>query len=211
MPVLHHISANKHKLIIYIRLDTIHNNFMTKYKKRNVTAKKIKQASKDYATEDKTNMDGNIHQISSYEDTKSYEEGTASQVSSEILEKSGYTNLIPTEIMQSEDYAGSIKNRNVKSEESKPLLVRGTSTRDSINDSDKNIARNNSVSVVPSTYGDRGQLITTNPFLATMSLWQNFFIAWLRMCNEFFRYPAISPPIIRGYLFYFKTLRSQYK
>ena len=100
--------------------------------------------------------------------------------------------MIPTEIMQSEDYAGSIKNRNVKSEELKPLLVRGTSTRDSINDSDKNIARNNSVSVVPSTYGDRGQLITTNPFLATMSLWQDFFIAWLRMCNEFFRYPAIS-------------------
>jgi hypothetical protein len=178
---------------------------MTKYKKRNVTAKKMKQASKDYATEDKTNMDGNIHQLSSSDATKSYEEGTASQDSFEILEKSGYTNLMPTEIMQSEDYAGSTKNRNVKSDELKPLLVRGTSTRDSINDSDTNIARNNSVSVVPSTYGDGGQLMTTNPFLATMSLWQNFFIAWLRMCNEFFRYPAISPTTIRGYLFFFET------
>lgn len=181
---------------------------MTKYKKRNVTAKKMKQASKDYATEDKIKMEGNIHQLSSSEDTKSYEEGT-SQDSSEILEKSGYTSLIPTEIKQSEDYAGSKKNRNVKSEELKPLLVRGHSTRDSINDPDTNITRNNSVSVVPSTYGDRGQLITTNPFLATMSLWQNFFIAWLRMCNEFFRYPAISPTTIRGYLFYFETLRNE--
>ncbi|MGA9150595.1 MAG: hypothetical protein WBZ36_08455 [Candidatus Nitrosopolaris sp.] len=181
---------------------------MTKYKKRNVTAKKMKQGSKEYATEDKTNMYGNIHQLSSSEDTKSYEEGTASQDSSEILEKSGYTNFIPMEIKQSEDYAGSIKNLNVKSEESKPLLVRGSSTSDSINYSDTNIARNNSFSVVPSTYGDRGQL-TTNPFLATMSLWQNFFIAWLRMCNEFFRYPAISPTTIRGYLFYFETLRNE--
>jgi hypothetical protein len=162
---------------------------MTRYKKRNVTSKKMKQASKDYATEDNTTMDGNIHQLSSSEDTKSYE---ASQDSSEILEKSAYTNLIPTEIKQSEDYAGTIKNRNVKSEELKPLVVLERSTRDSVNDSDTNIARNKSVSVVPSTYGDRGQLITTNPFLATMSLWQNFFIAWLRMCNEIFRYPAIS-------------------
>jgi len=175
-----------------MRIDIFPNNFMTKYKKRSVTAKKIKQASKDYATEDKTNMDGNIHQLSSSEDTKSYEESTTSQDSSEILEKSRYNNLIPNEINQSEDYTGSIKNQNVKSEELKPLLVRESSTRDSINNSDTNIATNKPVSVVTSTYGDGGQLIATNPFLATMSLWQNFFNAWLRMCNEFFRYPAIS-------------------
>lgn len=90
--------------------------------------------------------------------------------------------MIPTEIKQSGDY-GSITS---------PLLVRKSSTMDSVNDSDTNIAKNNSVSVVPSTYGDRGQFITRHPFLGTMSLWQNFFIAWLRMCNEFFRYPAIS-------------------
>jgi hypothetical protein len=175
-----------------MRLDIFNNNFMTKYKKRNVNAKKIKQASKDYATQDKSNMDGNIHQLSSSEDFKSYEESTTSKDSSEILEKSRYNNLIPTEIKQSEDYAGSIKNQNVKTEELKPILEPDSSTRNSINDSDTNIATDKPVSVVPSTYGDGGQLITTNPFLATMSLWQNFFNAWLRMCDEFFRYPVTS-------------------
>jgi hypothetical protein len=172
-----------------MRLDIFSNNFMTKYKKRNVNAKKIKQANKDYATKDKTNMDGNIHQLSSSENFKSYEESTTSQDSSEILEKSRYNDLIPTEIKESEDYACSIRNQ---SEELKPLLVRDSSTRDSINDSDTHIATNKLVSVVPSTYRDGDQIITTNPFLATMSLWQNFFNAWLRMCNEFFKYPAIS-------------------
>jgi hypothetical protein len=162
---------------------------MTKYKKRNVNTKKIKQANKDYATKDKTNMDGNIHQLSSSEDSKSYEESTTSQDSSEILEKSRYNDLIPTEIKESEDYAGSIRNQ---SEELKPLLVRDSSTRNSINDSDTRIATNKLVSVVPSIYRDGDQIITTNPFLATTSLWQNFFNAWLRMCNEFFKYPAIS-------------------
>lgn len=173
-----------------MRLDIFTNNFMTRYKKRNVNAKKIKQASKDYATERKTNMDGNIHQLSSSEDSKSYEESTTLQHSSEILEKSRYNNLIPTEMKQSEDYAWS--SQNVKSEDLKAMLVNDSSTRDSINDSDTNIATNKPISVVPSIYGDRGQLMTTNPFLATMSLWQNFFNAWFRMYNEFFRYPAIT-------------------
>jgi len=172
-----------------MRLDIFTNNFMTKYKKRNVNAKKIKQGSKDYATEDKSNMDGNIHQLSSSEDFESYKKSTTSQDSSEILEKSRYNDLMPTEIKQSEDYAGSIKNLNVKTEVLKPILVRDSSTRNSINDSDTNIATDKPVSVVPSTYGDGGQL---HPFLATMSLWQNFFNAWLRMCNEFFRYPVTS-------------------
>lgn len=195
-----------------MRLDIFSNNFMTKYKKRNVNAKKIKQASKDYATEDKANMGGNIHQLSSSEDSKSYEGSTTSQDSSEILEKSRYNKLMPTEIKQSEDYPGSIKNQNVKSEELKPVLVRDSSTRDSINDSDTNIATNKAISVVPSTYGDRGQLITTtNPFLASMSLWQTLFNAWVRMCNEFFRHPAIFPTTIRGYLFYFETLGQNYE
>jgi hypothetical protein len=191
---LHQISANEAKLIIYMRIDIFPNNFMTKDKKRSVGAKKIKQASKDYATEDKTNVNGNtsIHQLSSSEDTKSYEESTTSQESSEMLEKSLYNNLIPTEIKQSEDYAGSIKNQNVKSEELKPLLVRESSTRDSIANSDTNVDTNKPVSVVPSTYGDWSQLISTNPFIATISLWQNFFNAWFRMSNEFFRYPSIS-------------------
>jgi len=175
-----------------MRLDIFTNNFMTKYKKRNVNAKKIKQASKDYATEDKANMDGNVHHLSSSEDSKSYEESTTSQDSTEILEKSQYNNLIPTEIKQSEDYAASIKNQNVKTEELKPLIVRDSSTTDSINDSHTNTAANKAISVVPSTFGDRGQLITTNPLLASTSLWQDLFNAWLSMCNEFFRYPAIS-------------------
>lgn len=199
----------KHKLI-YMRRNIFTNSFMTKYKKRNANAKKIKQASKDYAIEDNPKVDGNTHQLSSSEDSKSYEESTISRDCSEILEKSLYNNLIPTQITQPEDYACSIKNENVKSEEIKPLLVRGNFTSDSINDSDRDIATNKPGSVVPYIYGDRDQIVTTNPFLVTMSLWQNFFNAWLRMYNEFFRYPAISPPVIRGYVVYFESLRSQF-
>ena len=191
-----------------MRRNIFTNNFMAKYKKRNANTKKIKQASKDYAIEDNTKIDGNTHQLSSSEDSKSYEESTTSRDCSEVIEKSLYNYLIPAQITQPEDYLCSIKIENIKSEELKPLLVRGSSTSDSINDSDRNIATNKPVSVVPYTYGDRDQIITTNPFLATISLWQKFFDAWLRMCNEFFRYPAISPPVIRGYV-YFESLRSQ--
>ena len=191
-----------------MRRNIFTNNFMAKYKKRNANTKKIKQASKDYAIEDNPKVDGNTHQLSSSEDSKSYEESTTSPDCSEILEKSLYNHLTPTQITQPEDYPCSIEIENVKSEELTPLLVRGSSTSD--NDSDRNIATNKPVSVVPYTYGDRDQIITTNPFLATISLWQNFLNAWLRMCNEFFRYPAISPPVIRGYVVYFESLRSQY-
>ena len=184
-----------------MRRNIFTNSFMTKYKKRNANAKKIKQASKDYAIEDNPKVDGNTHQLSSSEDSKSFEESTISRDCSEIL--------ATTQITQS-DYACSVKNENVKSEEIKPLLVRGSFTSDSINDSDRDIATNKPGSVVPYIYGDRDQIVTTNPFLATMSLWQNFFNAWLRMCNEFFRYPAISPPVIRGYVVYFESLRSQF-
>ena len=189
-----------------MRRNIFTNNFMTKYKKSNANTKEIKQASKDYAIGDK--MDRNTDQLSSSEDSNPYEESTTSPDCSEILEKSLYNHLTPTQITQPEDYPCSIEIENVKSEELTPLLVRGSSTSD--NDSDRNIATNKPVSVVPYTYGDRDQIITTNPFLATISLWQNFLNAWLRMCNEFFRYPAISPPVIRGYVVYFESLRSQY-
>ena len=46
-------------------LDIFANNFMAKYKKRNNNAKKIKQATKDYGTESRSNIEENIHQLSS--------------------------------------------------------------------------------------------------------------------------------------------------
>ncbi len=70
------------------------------------------------------------------------------------------------------------------------MLVCDTTAKDGITDADTSIAIKKSVSVALSPFDDKGQAITTNPFLATMSLWQSYTSAWFRACNEFFRYPT---------------------
>jgi hypothetical protein len=39
--------------------------------------------------------------------------------------------------------------------------------------------------------------MTSNPFLAAISLWQNYTSGWLRAWNEFFRYPTAITGEIR--------------
>jgi hypothetical protein len=106
--------------------------------------------------------------------------------SSETLDPSRLS-LTPSEIKQSDDVNG-INNLNEKSEASKPVLVYESITKDDIIDTDTNIAIKKLVSVAP--YDDKDLVMTTNPFLATMSLWQSYISAWFRVCNEFFRYPT---------------------
>jgi hypothetical protein len=171
---------------------------MAKYKKRINNAKKIKQATKDYGPESRSNIEENIHQLSSSDNNKDsnswYDESTdptsSQDKSSEILVSSPYNNLTATEIKQSEGNTDSINSENEKCEELKPVLVCDTTAKDGTTDADTSIAIKKSVSVVPSPYDDKGQAITTNPFLATMSLWQSYIGAWFRVCNEFFRYPT---------------------
>jgi hypothetical protein len=43
---------------------------MAKYRKHNNNTKKIKQASKDYGTERRSNIEENINQMSSYDSSK---------------------------------------------------------------------------------------------------------------------------------------------
>jgi hypothetical protein len=110
--------------------------------------------------------------------------------SSEILDSSRYNNLTITEIKQSDDTVDSINSQNAKSEELKPVLVCDTTAKDGTTDADTSIAIKKSVFVVSSPYDGKGQAITTNPLLTTMSLWQSYISAWFRVCNEFFRYPT---------------------
>ena len=167
---------------------------MAKYRKRNNNAKKIKQATKEYGTESRSNIEENINQLSSSDNSKDsntwYDKSTESSQdkSSEISDLSRYTNSARTEIKQSEDNANSINNLNEKSEELKPVVLCDTTAKDDIIYAHTSIATKKLISVLP--YDNKDHVITTNPFLALMSLWQSYISAWFRVCNEFFRYPT---------------------
>ena len=102
---------------------------MAKYSKHNNDAKKIKQASKDYGTKSRSNIEENINQMSSHDSGKDsnvrYDETadprSSQHKSSEISDLSRYNNSGRTEIKQSE--TNTINSPNEKSEELKPLLV----------------------------------------------------------------------------------------
>ena len=160
-------------------------------------AKKIKQASKDYGTERRSNIEENINQVSSsdsskhsntrYHETSKMKHPRSSQYkSSENSDLSRDNNSGRTELKQSE--ANTINSPNKKSEELKPLVVYDIAAKDGITEADTSISTKKSVSVLP--YDDKDELMTSNPFQAAISLWQNYMSAWFRVWNEFFRYPA---------------------
>ena len=167
---------------------------MAKYTKHNNNAKKIKQASKDYGTERRSNIEKNINQTSSPDSSKDsnprYAETTdptgSQHKSSENSDLSPYNNSGSTELKQSE--ANTINSPNEKSEELKPLVVYDTAAKDGITEADTSISAKKSVSVLP--YDDKDEVMTSNPFQAAISLWQNCMTAWFRVWNEFFRYPT---------------------
>ena len=57
--------------------------------------------------------------------------------------------------------------------------------KDSITEADTSIATKKSVSILP--YDDKDEIITSNPFLAAISLWRNYTSAWFRVWNELLR------------------------
>jgi hypothetical protein len=166
---------------------------LVKYSMHNNDAKKIKQASKDYGTKSRSDIKENINQMSSSDSGKDsnvrYDETidpTSSQHTSEISDLSLFNNSGRTEIKQSE--TNTANSPNEKSEELKPLIVYDMAAKDSITEADTSIATKKSVSIL--TYDDKDEIMTSNPFLATMSLRQNYTSAWFRVWNEFLRYPT---------------------
>ena len=127
---------------------------MAKYRKHNNNAKKIKQASKDYGTERRSNIEENINQMSSSYSSKDsntrYDETTdptSSQHKSfenSDLSRDKYSGR--TELKQSE--ANTI-SPNKKNEELKPLVVYDIAAKDGINEVDTSISTKKSVSVLP--------------------------------------------------------------
>ena len=166
---------------------------MAKYSKHNNDAKKIKQASKDYGTKSRSNIKENINQMLSSDSGKDsnarYDETTdpisSQHKFSDISDLSLFNNSARTEIKQSE--TNTINSPNKKSEELKPLVVYDMAAKDGISEADTSIVTKKSVSILP--YDDKDE-ITSNPFLAAISLWQNYTNAWFRVWNEFFRYPT---------------------
>jgi hypothetical protein len=82
-----------------------------------------------------------------------------------------------TELKQSE--ANTINSPNEKSEELKPLVVYDIAAKDGITEADTSISTKKSVSVLP--YDDKDEVMTSNPFQAAISLWQNYMSAWFRV------------------------------
>jgi hypothetical protein len=157
---------------------------MAKYSKHNNNAKKIKRASKDYGTEHRSNIKENINQISSdsSKDSNTRYDKTTDPTSSQ--HKSSENSDLPrdnnsgrTELKQLE--ANTINSPNEQSEEIKPLVVYDIATKDGVTEADTK----KSVSILP--YDDKDEVITSNPFQAAISLWQNYMSAWFRVWNAF--------------------------
>jgi len=166
---------------------------MAKYSKHNNDAKKIKQASKDYGRKSRSDIKENINQMSSSDSGKDsnvrYDETTdpsSQHKSSEISDLSLFNNSRSTEIKQSE--TSTINSPNEKSEELKPLVVYDMVSKDGITEADTSITTKKSVTILP--YDDKDEIMTSNPFQAAITLWQNYTNAWFRVWNEFFKYPT---------------------
>jgi hypothetical protein len=176
---------------------------MAKYRKNNNNAKKIKQASKDYGTERRRNIEENINQMpssySSKDSSTRYDETTDPSSQHKSFENSDLSrdnNLGRTELKQSE--AKTKNSPSEKSEELKPLVVYDIGAKDGITEADTSISTKKSVSVLP--YEDKDEVMTSNPFQAAISLWQNYMSSWFRVWNEFFTYPRT----ITGEIGYFR-------
>ncbi len=170
---------------------------MAKHTKHKNNSKRIKQASKDYGIEGTSNIEENINQMSSPHGSKHsnprYAETTdptsSQHKSSEKSNLSPYNNSGSTDLKQSE--TNTINSPNEKSEELKPLVVYDTAAKDGITEADTSMSTKKSVSLLP--YDDKYKVMTSNPFQAAISLWQNYMSAWFRVWNEFFRYPTPTP------------------
>ena len=157
---------------------------MTKYNKHNNDAKKIKQASKDYGTKSRSNIEMSSSDSGKDSDVR-YDE-TTDPSSSEISDLSLFNNSDRTEIKQSE--TSTINSPNEKSEELNPLVVYDMTSKDGITEADTSITTKKSVTILP--YDDKDEIMTSNPFQAAITLWQNYTNAWFRVWNEFFKYPT---------------------
>jgi len=117
---------------------------MTKYNKHNNDAKKIKQASKDYGTKSRSNIEMSSSD-SGKDSNVRYDETTdpksSQHKSSEISDLSLFNNSRRTEIKQSE--TSTINSPNEESEELKPLVVYDMASKDSINEADTSITTKN--------------------------------------------------------------------
>jgi hypothetical protein len=161
---------------------------MAKYSKHNNDAKKIKQASKDYGTKSRSNIKENVNQMSSSDSGKDDEttDPSSQRKSSEISDLSLFNNSRRTEIKQSE--TSTINSPNEKNKELKPLVVYDMASKDRITEGDTSITTKKSVTILP--YDDKDEIMTSNPFQAAITLWQNYTNAWFRVWNEFFKYPT---------------------
>jgi hypothetical protein len=57
--------------------------------------------------------------------------------------------------------------------------------KDGITEADTSVATKKSVSILP--YDDKDEIMTSNSFPATMSLWQNYASAWFRVIIPLYR------------------------
>jgi hypothetical protein len=135
---------------------------MAKYNSNNV--KKIKQASKDYGTERRSNIEENINQMSSDSSKDSntrYDKTTdptsPQHKSSENSDLSRDNNLGRTELKQLE--ASTINSPNEQSEEIKPLVVYDIAAKDGVTEADTK----KSVSILP--YDDKDKSISSRHIL----------------------------------------------
>src|SRR5215469_12819559 len=94
-------------------------------------------------------------------------------------------------------YAASSREatKNIKTGNSQAALMEINMTRQAmtlaglkLNITVTSIATKKSVSILPSD--DKDEIMTSNPFQAAISLWQNYTSAWFRVWNEFLRYPT---------------------
>ena len=161
---------------------------MTKYSKHNNDAKKIKQASKDYGTKSRSNIEMSSSDSGKDSNVRCDEttDPSSQRKSSEISDLSLFNNSRRTEIKQSE--TSTIDSPNEKSEELKPLVVYDITSKDGVTEADTSINTKKSVTILP--YDDKDEIMTSNPFQAAITLWQNYTNAWFRVWNEFFKYPT---------------------
>jgi hypothetical protein len=155
---------------------------MAKYSKHNNDAKKIKQASKDYGTKSRNNIKQNVSDSGKDDETT---DPSSQRKSSEISGLSLFNNR-RTEIKQSE--TSTINSPNEKNKELKPLVVYDMASKDRITEADTSITKKKSDTILP--YDDKDEIMTSNPFQAAITLWQNYTNAWFRVWNEFFKYPT---------------------
>ncbi len=117
---------------------------MAKYRKHNNNAKKMKQASKDYGTKSRSNIETSSSESGKDSNVRYDESPRSSQHKSYENSLSRDNNSGRTELKQSE--ANTINSPNEKSEELKPLVVYDIVANDGITEADTSIFTKKSVS-----------------------------------------------------------------